>query len=680
MTPSLGMRSEPPRGFVTLPNPMGRSTVLQRPSRPSLAGWVSASATPVAVAGVTFWVAFDGGTYDLPSRNSLAIAAWWLLAVAVAARLWPRASLPAAGFAAASLLAAFALLCLAAAAWAASAERAVDEAGRALLYLGLFLVALLGARRGDAARWANGLLLGIGATALLALASRCFPEVFGVDEALEFLPSASHRLSYPLDYWNGLAILTALAFPLALRVAYTARTVWVQALAVAPVPALAGVVYLTSSRGGVIAAAAGLVAFVVLVDRRWRAAGAAAIAVAGSAASIAVLHVRTELVNQPGTAAAESQGASAALLVVVICMLSAGAYVLGERYAGPRLRLGRGAGRLALAAGLLLVVVGAAASHPVERFEEFKRAPVDLSNPQQPGANPHQEHLLSAAGTGRWQQWSAALDAFEAKPLGGHGPGSYEAWWAQHGSVRGYVRDGHSFYLETLAELGVLGLVLVLGLFGLTLAVAARRLFSSRDDGRATIAALAAAFVAYVLAAGIDWMWEMTVVSAVAVTAMGLLTGPATVFDGSERPPPRLRAWPRRLGTAACVAAAALVIYFEAAPLLADFRLADSKAAAESGRLEEAYRAARAAHDIEPWAASPYLQLALVQERRGQVQRARTFIGEALDRDDSDWRLWLVSARLAVADGDIAGAVASLRRAAELNPRSPLFAGFKQNP
>ena len=72
-------------------------------------------------------------------------------------------------------------------------------------------------------------------------------------------------------------------------------------------------------------------------------------------------------------------------------------------------------------------------------------------------------HLLSANGSGRWQFWESAVDAFQATPLLGHGAGSYEAWWAEHGSLAVFVRDAHSLYLETLAELGVLGFLLLVG-------------------------------------------------------------------------------------------------------------------------------------------------------------------------------------------------------------------------
>ena len=90
-----------------------------------------------------------------------------------------------------------------------------------------------------------------------------------------------------------------------------------------------------------------------------------------------------------------------------------------------------------------------------------------------------------------------------------------------------------------------------------------------------------------------------------------------------------------------------------------------------------ALSAADEAHTLEPWAASPYLQLALLEEQSGDLRRLAARIGQAIDRDRSDWRLWLVSARIDVKAGFIGEARRSLARARALNPRSPLFATNK---
>jgi Tfp pilus assembly protein PilF len=104
------------------------------------------------------------------------------------------------------------------------------------------------------------------------------------------------------------------------------------------------------------------------------------------------------------------------------------------------------------------------------------------------------------------------------------------------------------------------------------------------------------------------------------------------------------------------------------------YTLASSQEAVREGNLGQALDRALAARQLQPWAASPYLQLALVHEQREDLPAAEAAIREAIERDPLDWRLWLVAARVETESGDISAARESLARAIELNPRSPLFA------
>ena len=98
---------------------------------------------------------------------------------------------------------------------------------------------------------------------------------------------------------------------------------------------------------------------------------------------------------------------------------------------------------------------------------------------------------------------------------------------------------------------------------------------------------------------------------------------------------------------------------------------------AAGGDNARAIEHARTARKLEPWASSPYLQLALAAEQAGDLGAARAWIDGATRRDPENWRPWLVEARIATEQGDIGAARRALGRAAALNPRSPLFAGVR---
>jgi hypothetical protein len=604
------------------------------------------------------------------------------VALSVALSLLPLARIPRPALASGGLLAAFAGFTALSIAWSDSAERAFAEFDRVSLYVGVFALTVLAGRRSSLRRWTDGIALGITATGLLALASRLFADLVNERNLFQFLPGGENRLSYPLDYWNGLGIFVALAFPLLLGIAVASRRALVRALALAPIPALVATIYLTSSRGGAATAVFGTLVFLALTERRLAAIGYTACAVAGSAPVVAVLLARSELVDGPlGSAAASDQGTSAALLILLVCVATGAVAALAGRVPLPAMRLGA-RGR-ALAAGALIVaaIAGVVAADPVERFNTFKKSPTEF---KQVEVDYTRAHLLSGSGSGRWQFWQASVDEFQTRPLVGRGAGSYESWWAQHGSLFRFVRDAHSLWLETLGELGLIGLFLLVSAFGAALVTATSRLRASRGPDRVTIAALVALVAAWCLAAGIDWMWELTVVTVVAVACLGLLTGPATARPAplAKPGPTRLR-WRGRVVRLPSVSLTArigvavlavLVIAAQAIPLRAQTKIRDSQAAVAHGDAQAAIDDAEAAHDVQPWAASPHLQLALVREQTGDLLAARDEIASAIDDDRSDWRLWLVQARLETKSGAIDRARSSLRHAMRLNPRSPLFA------
>jgi O-antigen ligase len=652
--------------------------------RPDIRSLVQENALIVLLGAGVFALALDGGGYGVTTRNSLAIGIWWALALAIALVIWPLARLPRAAVVAGGLLAGFTAWTALSIAWSDSAEKAFAEFDRVSLYLGVFLLVVVAAARGGARRWSDGLAIGIVATALLALTSRLLPHLVGGDDVFRFLPGAESRLSYPVDYWNGLAIFVALGFPLVLRVATYARAHVARGLAVASIPAMVGVIYLTSSRGGAAAALVGTLVFLALSGRRLAALGALGCSSVGAALVVGVLEARPKLVDGPlGSAAAISQGKSAAPLILLACALTGIAYALASRYLRPpRARVGRKA-KLGLAlACVAAVAAGTVAADPVKRFDTFKAVP---SKQDALRGSYTQAHLLSGGGSGRWQFWQAAVDEFQTRPLTGRGAGSYEAWWTRHASFSYFVRDAHSLYVETLGELGLIGFALLILFLGSGAAAAAFRLRGAGTAERASIAALAGVLAAYALGAGIDWMWELTVVSVVGIASLALLVGPATMAaprqaltasdvaeDGSRRG--ARRATSRALPRAVIVVAALGLIGCQLVPLLAHANIRQSQQAAAKGDAAAALSDALQAKSLQPWAASPYLQIALVQEQSGNLAAARTAIRSAIGKDRSDWRLFLVSARLEVKAGRIAEARRSLRRAERLNPKSPLFA------
>ena len=619
-----------------------------------------------APAVVVFAMAYDNGAYSLPSRNFWAIAVWWAIILAVALRAPRSRTMDPPALAVGGLLSGLALLTLLSATWGDSVEQAVNEFNRVSLHLGVFTLVLILSGRISRERWCDSLGIGICAVVAVSLVSRFAPERFSDRGFAEVLPGAT-LLSFPLGYWNGLAILAALAVPLLLRTASAPGRIVVRAAAVAPLPAIALLMYLASSRGGYVTAAIGAAAFVLLSRERWWPALAAAVGAIGAAVAVASVARQSAFVNKPESALGREQSTTALLYLVFATLAATGVYAVLVAALRGRRAPGRGIGIATASAAGVALVVAIATIDPLSRFREFTRPPGGALAPADDFVR---SHLLSANGSGRWQFWEAAADAFQAKPLHGHGAGSYEAWWAEHGTLAVFIRDAHSLYLEVLAELGVVGFLLLAAAFATGLLTALSRLRRSRDGESRDLAAVTALFLAFCAAAAIDWMWELTVVSAVAFVCLALIVGPASDSAARQR-----RATSRPALVAVGLTAAWLLVCAQAIPYLSELRIRASQEAAARGDGVAALDAAESARAIQPWAASPWLQLALVREEGGDLEAAATAIARARARDSSDWRLWLVTARLQTKLGNVPSARASLGRARSLNPRSPLFDG-----
>jgi O-antigen ligase len=629
-------------------------------------------AVGIAVAAAVFALSYANGGFAPTTRSYAAIAAWWLLGIGAAigiATVW--AGIGRLALVAVGLLSAFAIWILISANWATDVERTFEQFNQVSLYVAVFVISILLARLVSASVLIRSVALALSVLAGVALVSRFFPSVFGTQPGLEALPTLVNRLSFPLGYWNGLGIEVALAYPLLFSIMASRRSRVASSLAAFPLPLIAAVMYLTSSRGAFVAGAVAVVAFVGLTPRRWPVLAAIAVAGAAGAVSVATLVPKKALVNGlTNTALGVNQGHQAALVIGIACIVTAlvwlGLMELGKRVPTPSHR----AGRVTAIAAAVLVVVAIVLAHPVAKFDAFK----SNSSGATGSSTVTTTHLLSSSGSGRWQFWGAAISEFEAHPLNGGGAGSWGAWWLEHGSLPGvFTQYAHSVYLEALAELGIIGLLLIGG-FVVVSAVGAVR--SALALGSSEIAAAAACGIAFFVAAAYDWVWQLAGIAVVGVGMLGIALG--------ALPAARAGAWGRSGAlrpAVAVVAVAAIIPQFVA--LVAGTHLGNSRAAFNARDATEARSQALAAKAIEPWAASPYLRLGLISEAQHNYVEASQWLDKAISRSRRDWTLWLIAARIETehathsSGAEARRAIARARRDADearrLNPGSLFF-------
>jgi hypothetical protein len=453
-------------------------------------------AAVLALMAPTALAFFSGGYFD-EARLWAGLAACGLLAVAALVSPLPRSPWAWAAPAALALLAGWVWL---SAGWAPLQGAAIADAQRVALYAVALLAAtlLLGALPR-----AVEPMLGLGAFVVVGygIAGRLLPGIVDQDVSR----TALGRLEQPLTYWNAVGALAAIGFTLGTRVmGDPERPPWLRALLGATTVPLGLGVVLTFSRGTLIALAVGLAVLCLLAPTRaqLRAASVALAAmVVASAVGIAFEGVRT-LGGSAG--ARETQGA--AMLVVLLVLMAAVAWLaLRDPPSGlvrrPWLTALAGAGAVVLVA-VALAVAGAGPS----------------TGTPAAGADPVR---LASAQSNRYAYWRVALDAFAAHPLKGVGSGGVRVEWRREREVVDPARDAHSLYLETAAELGLVGLLLL----GVAIAAVVVSAVQARRRDADASAGLIAALALYAVHAGIDWDWEMPALTLVALALAAALTG-----------------------------------------------------------------------------------------------------------------------------------------------------------
>jgi hypothetical protein len=627
---------------------------------PFLAGWL----VPFALV---LYLALRGGGYDQVVNGEVGVVVWWLVALGALIGLLPRGRPDAAAWTVLGLLIAFIGWTALGISWSSTAEQSVDQLALVAVYLGVFVLGLTSNGPGGLRRTAGAIATAIGIVGALALLSRVHPSWFPTDVTGKLIPNTQSRLNYPLGYWNGLAALIAIGIPLLITAATRGRWLAARALAAAALPALALAAYYTYSRGGVVEIAIALLALVALHPRRLSLLPTMGVAAVSSAILIAAARQRGALANGLHGPTAHSQGDEMLAIALVVCagaaLIQVAIALAGRHGLGPRPAISR---RTAVRAfgisALVAVVVAIAAGFPgfvSDRWQEFK-------SPQ--GASVQTAARYdSASGNGRYQYWQSTVHENATDPLLGTGPGTFQYWWAKNGTIPGFVRNAHSLYFETLGELGIVGLVLIAGAILVPLGVGIRRTWRADLERRTLLAGVVASSAVFAVAAGVDWVWQIPVIPvAFLLLAAALLAGRDPEAPQKPGRPMALRAGIGALAVAALVAIAI--------PLYSAIKVNASQAAVRAHDLPGALDDARSAASIEPYAATPKIQEALVLELQRRLPQAIAAEREATQAEATNWRTWLVLSRLELKNGNVKAAVAAYRRGRSLNPRSPIFA------
>ncbi len=603
--------------------------------------------------------------------------------------------------------------------WSVAPDSSWQDAGRMLAYSACLATAVALARVAPGAWRAllGGIVLGAAVVCGYALLTKTLPNDLAANETYA-------RLQAPYGYWNATGLTAAMGMVACLWLG-SRRTGHALLSALAyPAAGLALVtLMLAYSRGALIVAALGIALWLCLVPLRLRAARLLIVVVLGAGPVIAwafsehalssdnvVLSARTSAGHQLG-----------ALLLAMLALLTLAGIAIGffggRRAPSPQARRRVGTVLIALLVLVLLVAAGGLAASRRGLTGTISHDVSSLTDPNAP-VPPNTPGRLTAIASVRARYWKEALEVWRAHPALGVGASGYETARLRYRKETLDVKHAHGFIVQTLADLGIVGLALSLALLAAWMAAAGRAThpfnrrwilrrspfslswvaqpgaYTNERIGMLTMLCVVVVFGLHSLA---DWTWYVPGNALVALLCAGWLAGRGPLPEGdigapagvegtpalprspsasevSPGAPLRLpRSWTQlgsvRIAVAGAAIAGALLAAWTQWQPQRSVDASEQALALLAGRPAAAAAAAQTAVNRDPLSTQALFTLSAVEHARGQSTLARETLEQAVRLQPSDPQTWLALGQYELAN-DPSAAVNELRAAVYLDPES----------
>ena len=627
------------------------------------------------------------------------------------------------------LMLCFAALTALSVAWSVQPDASWREANLVLSYSAAFAAAVVLARTlpGHWSSLLGGTLLACVVVCCDGLASKVFPGSLAQ-------AGAPARLLEPFGYWNAVGLCAAMGVICCMWLgARREGHGLLNALAYPASGLLLLTLLLAYSRGALAALVLGGALWLVVVPLRLRAAVLLLVSGAGAGAVAAWDFSNSSLSSEGVSLAQRTSGGHelGALIVVMVVVLTAVGAVLAfatARHAPRgRTRVRAGAALAAIPAIALLALLAAMTVSHRGLTGSISHALSSLTNPNAKPP-PNTPGRLTAVASVRARYWKEALQVFGAHPWLGAGAEGYATARLRYRQDTLVVAHAHGWVVQTLADLGILGLLVALALFG-SWALAASRAARPLRRGpftreRIGMLTLLCVVVVFGIHSFVDWTWYVPGTALIALLCAGWLAGRGPLgaggalgargalraWGGGEEggagsgggadarsataapDPPRDAPWatwppagrrraitvPRVLAalaerpraTAALVLLAALLAaWSEWQPQRSEEARTQALALLASRRPAAALRQARTAVARDPLSVEALFALADVQDAAVSHASARATLARAVKLQPSNPQTWLELGREDLST-DPHAALSELRAAIYLNPES----------
>jgi tetratricopeptide (TPR) repeat protein len=446
---------------------------------------------------------------------------------------------------------------------------------------------------------------------------------------------------------------------------------------------------LAYSRGSLLVLIIGCALWFILVPLRLR--GIAVLTAGGfGGVFVGLWAFGQDALSQDGVPLAQRDAAGHDLGILVVAMLIvlfvvglAVGFALAERAPSRTTRRHLGVAVLVCVALVPVGIAGMLATSQKGFTGTISNGWRNLTDPnaRQPANDPTR---LAAVGSVRARYWDEALKIWRADKAVGVGAGGYRTARPRIRKDQINVRHAHGYLVQTLADLGLVGLAINLALLAAWLAAAVHATALWGRDRRAhytperiALVTMIAIVVVFGAHSTIDWTWIVPGNAVPAVLFAGWVAGRGSVIDPlGVRPSVRSRLHaavrnPWRMGGAvAALAVAGLAAWTTYQPQHSVDASNDALEAVEANNLPLARADVRRARVADPLSTTPLYAGATIETIAGNDKGARALYEEAVRKEPSSSESWLRLAQFELDRGDPQAALRAVGPALYLDPRS----------